>query len=255
MKQFFCISAICLLIACSSSKQSTSNLDGLPELSYSQMLEDHDTLVSLIKQTSPIIYFNKEVRGIDFDKHAKSLRKQINKKTTTKEFLQIVDKTLNSAQDGHTNRLGPALLDHMKKYGIPSGTIKDIDSADAKNSYAYDNYFKKEVYTKLDLNLIYTSGEYYNLLPFSYQGKNYPTSMKLISCNGIAIHEFVNNLTELASPLRWDRTNKRTYKENFYRHSEVYKNNVLQLVFSKNFLFYFKSITFRRFFFSFIVHL
>ena len=32
----------------------------------------------------------------------------------------------------------------------------------------YDNYFKKEVYTKLDLNLIYTSGEYYNLLPFSY---------------------------------------------------------------------------------------
>jgi len=231
MKQFFCISAICLLIACSSSKQSTSNLDGLPKLSYSQMIEDHDTLVSLIKQTSPIIYFNKEVRGIDFNKHAENLRKQINPKTTTPEFLQIVEKTLNSAQDGHTNRLGPALLDHMKKYGIPSGTIKDIDSADAKNSYAYDNYFKKEVYTKLDLNLIYTSGEYYNLLPFSYQGKNYPTSMKLISCNGIAIHEFVNNLTELASPLRWDRTNKRTYKENFYRHSEVYKNNVLQLVF------------------------
>lgn len=231
MKQFFSISIICLLVACSSSKQSTSNSDGLPELSYSQMIEDHDTLVSLIKQTSPIVYFNKEVRGIDFDKHAKSLRKQINKKTTTKEFLQIVDKTLNSAQDGHTNRLGSALLDNMKKYGIPLGLVKGIDSTDTENSYKYDRYFNKEVYTNLDLNLMYTSGEYYNLLPFSYQGKNYPTSMKLISCNGIAIHKFVNDLTELASPLRWDRTNKRTYKENFYRHSEVYKNGRLKLVF------------------------
>ena len=137
MKQFFCISAICLLIACSSSKQSTSNLDGLPKLSYSQMIEDHDTLVSLIKQTSPIIYFNKEVRGIDFNKHAENLRKQINHKTTTPEFLQIVEKTLNSAQDGHTNRLGPALLDHTKKYGIPSGTIKDIDSTNAKKLFHF----------------------------------------------------------------------------------------------------------------------
>ena len=124
MKQFFSISIICLLVACSSSKQSTSNSDGFPELSYSQMLEDHDTLVSLIKQTSPIVYFNKEVRGIDFNKHAENLRKQINPKTTTPEFLQIVEKTLNSAQDGHTNRLGPALLDHMKKYGIPSRSSK-----------------------------------------------------------------------------------------------------------------------------------
>ncbi|SDW35610.1 S41 family peptidase [Flavobacterium degerlachei] len=231
MKQFFSISLVCLLIACSSPKHTLSNSESLPKLSYQQMLEDHDTLVSKIKQTSPIIYFNKEVRGIDFNQHATTLRKQINTKTTTQQFLQIVDKTLNAAQDGHTNRLNDALLDHMKKYGIPLGAIKGIDSTDAKNSYTYNNYFKNEVYTKLDLNLIYTNGAYYNLLPFSYKEKNYPTAMKLISCNGIEIHQFVNSLTELASPLRWDRTNNRTYKEDFYRNSEIYKNNVLKLVF------------------------
>ena len=73
MKQFFSISLVCLLIACSSPKHTLSNSESLPKLSYQQMLEDHDTLVSKIKQTSPIIYFNKEVRGIDFNDHATSL--------------------------------------------------------------------------------------------------------------------------------------------------------------------------------------
>ncbi|SHM76433.1 S41 family peptidase [Flavobacterium xanthum] len=231
MKQFFAISLICLLIACSTSKQSIPILETLPKLTYQQMLEDHDTLVSNIKQTSPMIYFNKEVRGIDFTQHATSLRKQINPKTTTKQFLQIVNKTLFAAQDGHTGMLGPSGLDEMKKYGIPLGAVRGIDSTDAENSYKYYDYLKNEVYAKLDLNLNYTNGEYYNLLPFSYKGKNYPAAMKLISCNGIEIHQFVKSLTESASPLRWDRINNKTYKEDFYRYSEIYKNNKLKLVF------------------------
>ncbi len=232
MKQFFSIIIIvCLFVACSTSKHSISNSESFPKLSYHQMLEDHDTLVSNIKQASPIIYFNKEVRGIDFNQHAENLRKQINAKTTTQQFLQIVEKTLNSAQDGHTGISSPAGLDEILKYGIPIGAVKGIDSADVENSYKYPNYIKNEAYTKLNLNLIYTSGEYYNLLPFSYKGKSYPTSMKLISCNGVEIHQFVNSLTEFASPLRWDRTNNRPYKENFYSHSDIYKNNVLKLVF------------------------
>lgn len=231
MKQFFSMSIVFILMACTTSKQSIFISESLPKLSYQQMLEDHDSLVSKIKQTSPIIYFNKEVRGIDFTQHATILRKQINTKTSTQEFLQIVHKTLNAAQDGHTSRLGTFQLDLMKKYWIPAGIIKDIDSTDAENGYKYDSYFKTAFPSKLDLNLIYTAGEYYNLLSFSYKEKNYPTSMKLISCNGIEIHQFVKSLTELASPLRWDRTNNRTYKEDFYYHPETYKNNKLKLVF------------------------
>ena len=235
MKQFFSVILVCLLIACITactiSKQSISISESLPQLSYQQMLEDHDTLVSNIKQTSPIIYFNKEVRGIDFNEHATSLRKRINSKTTTQQFLQIVNKTLFAAQDGHTNMLDPSGLDALKKYAIPLGVTRGIDSTDVENSYKYYDYLKKEVYTKLDLNLIYTNGEYYNLLPFSYKGKNYPTAMKLIRCNGVEIHQFVKSLTESASPLRWDRLNNKTYKEDFYRYTEIYKNNTLKLVF------------------------
>lgn len=218
-------------MACTTSKQSISISESLPKLSYQQMLEDHDSLVSKIKQTSPIIFFNKEVRGIDFTQHATILRKQIKAKTLTQEFLKIVNKTLNVAQDGHTSRLGAFQLDLMKKYWIPSGVIKEIDSTDAENGYKYDAYFKTSFSSKLDLKLIYTAGEYYNLFPFSYKGKDYPASMKLISCNGKEIHQFVKSLIELASPLRWDRTNNRTYKEDFYRHSEIYENNKLKLVF------------------------
>lgn len=236
MKKLFLMSVVCILVACTTSKQSISISENLPQLSFPQMLEDHDSLVSKIKQTSPIIYFNKEVRGIDFNQHAITLRKQITTKTSTQQFLQIVQKTLNAAQDGHTSRLATFQLDLMKKHWIPAGVIKGIDSTDAENGYKYDAYFNTAFSYKLNLNLIYTSGEYYNLLPFSYKGKNYPTSMKLISCNGIEIHQFVNSLTELASPLRWDRTDKRTYKEDFYHHPEIYKNNKLKLVFEdKNF--------------------
>ncbi len=235
MKLFLPIITMSLvLVACATSKQQlTSARESLPVLSYQQMLEDHDTLVSYIRQTSPIIYYNKEVRGIDFELHAKKLRSQIDRTTTTATFLQIVEKTLNAAQDGHTSRLGSWQLDIMKKYWLPAGIsfVRGIDSASTENAYTYAAYLRKEIYTKLDLNLVYTSGAYYNVLPFSYKGKNYPASMELISCNGIAIHDYVSSLTELVSPLRWDRTNNRVYEEGFYSHIDNYKNDEIKFVF------------------------
>ncbi len=234
MKQFFSIIIVGLFVSCSLSKHENTAYKHLPKLSYDQMLEDHDTLVSYIKQTSPIIYFNKEVRKIDFEKHAQTLRNQINIKTTTIDFLQIVEKTINAAQDGHTSRLGTWQLDIMKQYWLTPDAdfVRGIkDSMSMENSYQYADYFNNEIYTKLNLNLIYTSGEYYNLLPFKYKEKKYPASMKLISCNGIDIHKYVSNLNELASPLRWDRINDRVYEETFYSHVENYKKGMLKLVF------------------------
>lgn len=231
MKTSIYIYILTLLAACSTSKISTPESESLPALTQNQMLEDHDSLVTLIKQTSPVVFFNKEVRSIDFDKYAKKNRKKISKKTTTAEFLVLIEKTLNAAQDGHTNRLGPALLDHMKQYGIPSGGVKFIDSTDAVNSYKYDAFLRKELFTKLELNLVYTDGEYHTLLPFKFKNTYYPEKMKLLSCNGIEIHQFVTSLMDIASPLRWDRTRNRNYKENFYRYSEIYKNDRITLVF------------------------
>lgn len=225
--------SLVLFAYATSKQQHTSATESLPVLSYQQMLEDYDTLVSYIRQISPIIYYNKEVRGIDFELHAKKLRDQINSKTTTAAFIQIVEKTLNAAQDGHTSRVGSWQLDIMKKYWLPAEVsfVRGIDSTSTENAYTYASYLRKEIYTKLDLNLVYTSGAYYNLLPFSYKGKNYPASMELISCNGVKIHDYVGTLTELVSPLRWDRANNRVYEETFYSHIENYKNDVIKFVF------------------------
>jgi len=230
MKHFFAIAMLGLLVACSSAKYQSNEPGNLPELSYRQMLEDYDTLVSYIRQTSPVIYFNKEIRGIDFDSYAEKHRNQLNEKTTTGEFLQVVEKTIHAAQDGHTSRLGTWQLNIMKKYWIPDGFVK-IDSASMENSYTYNRYLKNILYTRLDLNLLYTSGEYYNLLPFSFKGQNYPASMKLVSCNDREIHPYVASLTETVSPLRWDRVNNRVYEETFYSYTENYKNDTLKLVF------------------------
>lgn len=223
---------ICFLLAdCSLVKAQNNAPKELPGIAYAEMLKEHDTLVSYIKQISPIIYYNKEVRGIDFSHYARQLKKKITAKTTMGEYLQILKKTLNAAQDGHTSQVNSTLLDVVKEYWIPAKLVA-FDSASTANMYDYVRYLKEAYYAKPELNLIYTSGEYYNMLAFSYKGTDYPAGMKLLSCNGKNIHGFVKTLTELVSPLRWDRERNRVYDENFYWPAEIYKNGVLKLVFA-----------------------
>ena len=209
----------------------SNHLSDTPILSKAQMLADYDSLVSYINQVSPIIQFNKEVRHIDFNKHAKKLKKKITSKTSREEYLFLVEKTLIVAQDGHSNRLGNSLLDIVKTVWIPKGIATGLDTLDFPHSYKYEKFIKENFYTKLKLELVYINGEYYNILPFSYKGKNYPAAMKLISCNDKKIHQFVKNMEELISPLRWDRANNKVYHENFYTVGEIYKNNQLKLTF------------------------
>ncbi len=228
---------VTLMCFCNLKAQTTQlpkELEGTPKLTYSQMLSDHDSLVSYIKQVSPIIQFNKEVRKIDFNKHAKKIKKKITSKTTMEEYLLLTEKTLNAAQDGHSNILGTSLLDIVKKVWIPKGYTSGLDTLDFPHSYKYEKFIKEKFYTKSKLELVYINGEYYNLLPFSYKGKNYPSAMKLVSCNNKEIHQFVKNMEELISPLRWDRANRKVYHENFYTVGEIYKNNQLKLVFIDN---------------------
>jgi hypothetical protein len=216
------------------NNQNPSNyLEGTPRLTYSQMLADYDSLVSYINQASPIIQFNKEVRKIDFNKHAKKLKIKITSKTSMEEYVFLVRKTLNVAQDGHTSLLGNYLLEIAKTIWIPQGIVK-LDTLDFPYNYRYIEFLSKNFYTKTKLELVYINGEYYNLLPFTYNGKNYPPSMKLMSCNDIEIHKFVKNMEELISPLRWDRINNKVYHENFYIVGEIYKNNNLKLTFMDN---------------------
>jgi len=236
MRKLFILSAICFFASCALRKTNTpsfplAGLESVPQLSHTQMLADHDSLVSLIHQVSPIIYFNKEVRSIDFDRYARRLRKAITPKTTMADFLHIVDMTLNVAQDGHSGRLGSWQLDIMRTNWIPNGIIKHIDSISMVYGHAYEKFANGNFIGKLELNLVYTDGEYYNLLPFSYKGVTYPASMRLKSCNGLQVHAFVEKQYAHISPLRWDRANSKIYHEAFYRPAEFFKRGGIHLVF------------------------
>jgi len=147
------------------------------------------------------------------------------------EYLYIIQKTLNSAQDGHTSSLGHWLLDIVENNWIPNGLAPGIDSLSLKYTSKYIDFMNEKFSAKLDLGLTYTSGEYYNILPFSYNGEKFPAAMKLISCNNINIHKQVKGMEELVSPLNWDRDNNRVYYESFYKSPEIYQNNSLHLVF------------------------
>ncbi|WP_316796511.1 S41 family peptidase [Pedobacter agri] len=231
MKYLVLIMISFLVAECTNAQAQVTNTEDLPKITYAQMLSEHDSLVSYIKQTSPVIYYNKEVRGIDFNRYARQLKKKITPKTSMGEYLQIIKKTLNVSQDGHTSQLNATLLDIVNKYWVPAKLVS-FDSASTVNMYKYVKYLKEAYYAKPELNLIYTSGEYYNLLAFNYKGKSYPSGMKLLSCNGKSIHDFVKTLTTLVSPLRWDRMRNRVYDENFYWPAEIYKNGTLKLVFA-----------------------
>jgi len=206
-------------------------LKSVPQLSYKQMLTDHDTLVSYIKQVSPIIYYNQQVRHISFDNYARALRKKIMPNTSMSEYLLIVDMTLKTAQDGHSIRLSDSDLDNMKNNWIPNGVVKDIDSTSIAYGYQYEKFSDDNFFAKLNLNLVYTAGEYYNLMPFSYKGEKFPSAMMLLSCNGEQIHKFVAKQVACISPLRWDRINKKVYAERFYSPIQLYQKGKLNLVF------------------------
>jgi hypothetical protein len=226
---------MCFFNLKAQTTQLQNELEGTPNLTYSQMLADHDSLVSYIKQVSPIIYFNKQVRGIDFNKHAKKIRKQITPKTTMPEYLRIVLRTINSAQDNHTSLMWPYLLDVAKKYWLaPTGNIKGIDTLDMTHHYKYWNYLiGSSTGSKLKLNLVYTDGEYHNLLPFEYNGKKYPYGLKLLKCNNVSVHKVINHKEmEQLLQLSWDRKNNRVYNEGFYTLGKLFKKDTLRLTFS-----------------------
>lgn len=237
MKNIIFLLLIFIVVSCTvvqkQNQQELLRTDSVPKLTYKQMLLEHDTLVSYIKQISPIIYFNKEVRNIDFDKYSKKLRKQINSKTTMPEYLDIVYRTVKVAQDNHTSLLGSAYIkNYIQKYWIPNGTkVIGYDSLAVDFAEHYDDYFDKRFSTELNLELVYSNGEYYNLLPFRYNNKHFPSKMKLLKCNGKNIHQEVKKMTELVSALKWDKDKKVTYYEKFYKSPFIYKNDTLSLNF------------------------
>lgn len=230
---FLSVSCEKTTISSITKPQEVLKIDSVPQLTYKQMLEEHDSLISYIKQISPIIYFNKEVRGIDFEKLSEQLNKKITATTTMPEYLDILYKTINVAQDNHTSLLSSSFIKkYIQKYWIPSGVkVIGYDSLAVDYARHYDKYFNKRFKTKLNLELVYTNGEYYNLLPFKYKNKNYPSKMKLLKCNGKEIHNEVEKMIELVSALKWDRDRNITYYEDFYKSSSIYENDTLVLDF------------------------
>lgn len=214
------------------SAASASYLENVPTLRYEQKLEDFDSLVSYIKQVSPIVHYNYQVRNIDFFKETTELRKSITPECSQAEFLIILQKVINLAQDGHTSIVPPYLADLVKDIWIPQGIeVYGYDSTAFEYIKDYNSFLDETFNTNLELEIIYSQGKYFNLLPFSFDNKEYPANMELIKCNGHKVQNLIKEMHEFISPVKWDFRNNIEYHHNFYKSSALYKNDSIKLSF------------------------
>jgi len=188
LSNFFVMSALCQ----TDKSEQPMPIEETPSLTYKQMLEDMDSLTSYIKQI-----------------------------TTKLEFLQVIKKTMTAAQDGHSSLLFKSLLNYAKKDKDFLEGVK-YDSIDIEYNLTYNKLLAETNEVKLDLNLVYSDGAYYNLQAFTFKEKSYPALMKLIQCNDINVHTYIEGCVEKISPLRWDDDNNRFYHEMFYATKQAF---------------------------------
>jgi hypothetical protein len=198
----------------------------LPLISQKQMYDDFDTLTKMIIEVSPQGPVREKVTGLNLPAELKKLRTQISAIKSTAEFGALVRTAITLCQDGHTSLIRNKYFDSEKDYldrGISPDAISLIPTYDSLLTIAANKPF--------NLRLKYLQGSYYTIGSFSYQGKEFPSGLKLIKCNDIDIHKYVNRLLGVVRMMRWDFKEKRYFAENFFNGYHLSKKDGLLLTF------------------------
>ena len=221
MKQLFYSVFFTLFCSLSFAQEIT-----LPTLSKQEMYADFDTLIHTLRDVSPQADVRKAITGVDLETEWGQLRKKIETISTINEFVMLIRQAITFCQDGHTSFLRTDFFDDKKEFLSFGGSEKAYNLLPL-----YDKIVLTATKNNFDIKLNYLQGEYYNIVPFTYKKQVYPSGLKLLSCNGVPVHEYVQKLVGLKSSMRWDFSNKRYYSTTFYKHSELSITDSLQLTF------------------------
>ena len=155
------------------------------------MFEDFDYLVDRIEKISPHIQPKKQLWNYNIIQEIKSRRTEIDTITNYNSFWFLINRTLNSCQDGHT-------------------AIK----TENKNFNLYQNF-------KINLPIKYINGEYLVIKPFFFDKIHFQIGAKITMVNDLPIHDYVQKIPQFRYFMQWDNLNKRFFYSNFYANGNV----------------------------------
>ena len=139
-------------------------------LTKKQMQDDLLFLQGHIHQYFSPLPLLEERTGINVDKEFKKLYGEITATTSIEEFTQIIRQGLNMLYDGHSQIIPGYSLKNYASSEYFLSTIGNVTLADTTNADHFYRLTTEYVNSRVKINLLtkYMKGDYYNILPFTY---------------------------------------------------------------------------------------
>ena len=224
MKLFFTVMALAFMAGLASAQTAASDTTALPTLSTDQMYHDYDVLVKTLLEISPQYEFRRKITGTDIRVFFRENRQKIASIRSHEAFYRLIRSVVTVNQDAHTSVLRsdyPLAL--FKQFGISDSAISHLKGW----TYFY-NKFNSD--NHLNFQFRYIDGKYYNVVPFTYQGKYYRSGLEITGCNGLPIHQYVNSLYPYLV-MKWDFVHHRYFADAFFKSFNLSATDELTLTF------------------------
>lgn len=224
MKLLFMTIALVLMTAVAPAQTSPSDTTALPKLTAAQMYRDYDTLVKTLLEISPQYEFRRKITGTDIHRFFRQNREKIASIHSREAFYRLIRSVITVNQDSHTSVLRtdyPLAL--FKQFGISDTALSRLKGW----TYFY-NKFNSD--NRLNFQFRYIDGKYYNVVPFTYLGKYYPSGLEITHCNGLAINQYVNSLYPWLV-MKWDFVHHSYFADAFFKSFNLSSTDRLTLRF------------------------
>ncbi len=186
-------------------------------LTKKQMQDDLLFLQGHIHQYFSSLPLLEERTCINVDKEFKKLYGEITTTTSIEEFTQIIRQGLNMLYDGHSQIIPGYSLKNYASSEYFLSTIGNVTLSDTTNADHFYRLTTEYVNSRVKINLLtkYMNGDYYNILPFTYNEIHIDTGEKIGSINGIPMNQFIKDNYSKMYYLRWDPINNKPYTRLF----------------------------------------
>lgn len=185
-------------------------------LTRSGMLEDLDSLEAKINSYCSYIPLLEERTGSSVTAKINELRKEVSRINTTFDFTNLIRRGLNVLNDAHTEITNKPSV----KWFVTRSYLKSVPDLTLSDTLCADYYHNCIMDSILQLNRSgirakYINGKYYNVRPFSYNGKQINKGDEIKFINHREINSFVNGQYDQMFFLMWDPYLRQWYSDYF----------------------------------------
>ncbi len=228
---FFACAMSCIILTGTKASfaQEKPQAVELPALTKKQMYADIDDLIDKVRQISPQNQPRKKITGIDPLAELKKMRSRIPQIRSTAEFAFLIRSALTVLQDGHSSLVWNKYLpdDEMKKSGVSDAALALLP--------VYEKlYVEHNLRNKLNLQLKYIGGEYFNVVPFTVGIRSIAAGMRLTQIDGENVHTFVKRSVPHKRMMRWDFKNSRYYAEDLVKSYNLNDRKAVRFTFESD---------------------